>query len=254
MYLWKYWCDTRRGVLTYLGAVIFFAAFWVAGLYRANRIGHIGGDPVLLWKIELNTIFILALFCAVVMSFANGNNSVGADIGNGTGDFLLTRPRSRRYFVWLGWVVGLAEVFVLVALSALLAFGLLTLATGSVWRQVPSPVHLGTMHMSVWLLAATVLLTAGVVYGVTYFLTILLRSGKRGILASLGVVFGYLIARQLLPQWTHMHIDLPDLNFAGGSQLATAWYMTPRIQIIGWTILALAFPIAAQIVLDRSDL
>jgi ABC-type transport system involved in multi-copper enzyme maturation permease subunit len=235
VYLWKCWRDTRSGVYIYLSLLIFFAALRVIWLYRAYGIGHISGDAAQLWEEALVTMFILSHLCATIMAFANGTINAGADIGNGTGDFLLTRPCSRRYVVWVGWAVGFAEVIGLASITVLVALGILTLAEGPVWRSVPPATRLEVMQMNVALLVATLLLTAAVIYGLTYFLTILLRSGKLGLLTSLIVVFGYLVAK-LLAQWAH--IELP---------------LTPHVKIIGWTILALAFPFASQIVLDRGD-
>jgi ABC-type transport system involved in multi-copper enzyme maturation permease subunit len=253
VYLWKYWRDTRRGVYIYLGLLILFALVWLIGMYRANRIHHIYGDPVMTWTMMVGIAFSLTFLCALVMGFANGSTSVGSDMSKGTSDFLLTRPRPRRHFVWVGWAPGIGELFALIAFTAVLVFAGMTFATGPVWRQLSSPMRFGVDKgvLDLWLMVAMVLLTAAVIYGLAYFLGILLRSGQRGLIASLAIVFAYSMVGGLLKQWAG--ISLPSLNFAGHPDIVAPWYMTPRVEIIIWAIVGLAFPFAAQIALDRAD-
>jgi ABC-type transport system involved in multi-copper enzyme maturation permease subunit len=256
MYFWKYWRDTRRSVYIYLGLLIFFAVVWVASMYGYNRVGHIDGDLANLWMMELGVAFALSYLCALVMGFATGSNSVGSDIGKGTGDFLLTRPRSRRYFVWAGWAAGLVELFSLITFTTLFVFAMIAWATGAVWRRVASPARFTIADkavMDVALMLATIVLTAAVIYGLTYFMGVLLRGGQKGVIWTLAVMFGYSIISSLLRQFAG--ITLPSLNLADlASHPAEHWYLEPRIQIAGWSVLALAFPFAAQVVLERTDI
>jgi ABC-type transport system involved in multi-copper enzyme maturation permease subunit len=259
MYFWKYWCDTRRGVYIYLGLLIFFAVVWVASMYGYNRVGHIHGDPANLWMMELGVAFALSYLCALVMGFATGSNSVGSDIGKGTGDFLLTRPRSRRYFVWAGWVAGIVELLGLIIFTTVFVFALNVWAIGPVWRQVSSAGHFAigdkgqSAILDLPLMFAMVVLTAAVIYGLTYFMGVLLRGGQRGVIWSVALMFGYSIIGSLLKQFAG--VNLPSLSLADmAPHPVQHWYLEPRIQITGWSVLALAFPFAAQVVLERSDI
>lgn len=259
MYLWKFWRDTRRDVFIYLVLLFLGAVIWLAAMVHANRIGHIGGDPGLLWMMEVGITFALSYLCALIMAFVIGNNNVGSDIGKGTGDFLLTRPRSRSYFVWMGWISGIIELAALILATMLVVFGLSVLASGAAWRHVSSPLHYsiaekaGTGYLDVPLMLATIVLTAAVIYGLTYFMSVILRSGQKGVVWSIAILLGYSVGGALLKQFAG--ITLPSLNFADMySQRSEVWYLAPQIQIIGWSLLALAFPIAAQISLDRADI
>jgi len=257
MYFWKFWRDTRRGVFIYLGLLLLGAILWLAGMYRANRFGHISGDATVLWMLEIGVTFAVSYMCALVMAFITGNNNVGADIGKSTGDFLLTRPRSRAYFVWAGWAAGIAELFALITFTAAFVFVLCVWAVGPVWRQVKSPAHFSIADsggvMDLWLMVATVLLTAAVIYGLTNFMSVMLRSGHRGVVWSIAILFGYSIGSALLKQFAG--ITLPSLSFADmASHPPQAWYLAPGVQIVGWSLLSLAFPFAAQISLDRVDI
>jgi ABC-type transport system involved in multi-copper enzyme maturation permease subunit len=259
MHVWKFWRDTRRGVFIYLALLAGSTVLWLTGMRKANRIGNIHGDPATLRMMEVGITFALAYLCALAMAFVIGNNSVGSDIGKGTGDFLLSRPRSHAYFVWAGWVAGIVELAVLILITIVFVFGLDVLVTGAAWRNIPSPLHFTIANnaqaarLDVPLMLATVVLTAAVIYGLTYFMTVVLRSGQRGVVWSNAILFGYSIGGGLLKQFAG--IELPSLSFANpGANASHAWYLAPNAQITWWTLLSIAFPFGAQISLDRADI
>ncbi len=255
MYFWKYWRDTRRGVFIYVGLLLAFAAIWLVGMYRANRIHNIGGDAAAIWAMDLGVAFALSYLCALVMGFTTATNSAGADIGHGTGDFLLTRPRSRRYFVWAGWTAGIAELFGLIAFTSFLALAGGTLAAGPVWRHLSDPAlsEPNGQVLNLPRLLTTVLLTAAIIFGLTYFLTFVFRSGQRGVIASLAVLFGYSIGSSLLKLWAG--ISLPSLNFSSSDVGPNSpWTHAAEIHLIGWIVFILALPFAAQLLFERRDI
>lgn len=255
MYIWKFWRDTRRGVFVYVGLVLAFAAIWLVEMYRANRIHNIIDGPATIWAMDLGIAFALSYLCALVMGFTTGTHSAGADIGHGTGDFLLTRPRSRRYFVWTGWIAGIGELFALIAFTALLVFVVATFIAGPVWRLVPDPAHFPAngQSLNISLALATIMLTAAVVFGLTYFLTFVFRSGQRAVISSLAVLFGYSIGSSLLKLWAG--ISLPSLNFVRTSLNPNLpWYQTEQFHVLGWSMVAMVFPLAAQLIFERRDI
>lgn len=252
MYLWQYWRDTRRGVYIYLGALFLYALIWVPGMIHFNRIHHVFGSRKDLWGAALSMTFAATLLCVVIMPFVLGNNNVGSEIGKGTGDFLLTRPRPRRYFVWTGWAAGMAELLAVMAITALVALGSMTLVIGpALWRQArwtdrPFP---QVPTMSVPLAALSLVLTAATIFGLTYFLTVLFKSAGRGVKVSFVIL--YASATVLL-----LGAGIPPLgsHFARQAGALVSWYLAPRVEIPFLTILALAFPLAAQVALSRSDI
>jgi hypothetical protein len=255
MYFWKYWRDTRRGVFVYLGVLAVFATFWLFKMSHPDTVHKLGGDPSTLWAMDVGMIIGLSYLCALVMGFTTGANSAGADIGNGTGDFLLTRPRPRSYFIWDGWIAGIAEIFTLIGITALTVLASTTLATGPVWRQISTPGHFSfddqhTIHVP--LVLGIVFVTAAVVFSLTYSSTVFFRSGQRGVIAGLAILFGYSIGSSILKAW--VGISLPSLNLDDSSfGLNSPWYHAPLLHILGWALLAFAFPVAAQLIFDRRD-
>ncbi|MGA7342116.1 MAG: hypothetical protein WBE72_20530 [Terracidiphilus sp.] len=252
MYLWQYWRDTRRSVYIYLSLLLLFVLIWVTGMVHANRIHRISGN---LWEMTVAMTFAVTLLCALVMTFVLGNNNVGSEIQKGTGDFLLTRPRPRHYFVWAGWAAGMAEVLALMTISAIVVLGCTTLAGGSALRrQAQWTTRLNPQGpiTSLPLIALQLVLTAAVIFGLTFFLTVLFKNAARGVVTSLAIVFGYYTMSGVLKLWAG--ISLPALDFAQHAVTVVPWYLAPRVEIPFWTILALAFPFGAQAALNRSDI
>ncbi|MGH9487684.1 MAG: hypothetical protein ACRD04_08865 [Terriglobales bacterium] len=250
MYFWRYWRDTRRAVCVYLAALLLVVLTWAIRIVHSGPLEHLAklrGDGGAM-------TYTVTLLCAVVMGFVLGNNNVGSEIQKGTGDFLLTRPRTRRYFVWAGWTAGMTETVALMAISALIAAGAVTLAAGPVlWRRLPwtRPLLLNGAVTSVPLAAASLVLTGATIFGLTYLLTVVFENGGRGLAASLGIFFGYSFLSEMLRRGAAL--PLPRVGIVQSAGVFSAWYLAPRVEIPLWIVLALAFPFATQLVLERAE-
>jgi hypothetical protein len=254
MYAWKCWRDTRRVVLIYLALLLVGGTAFLSAMFFAMRTQPVVADsPEKLWTMGVGLPAILGYLCAVVMAFVIGSHNVGADIGKGRGDFLLTRPRTRRYFVWTGWTVGLAEVLLLTVVSAAVAFVLFTIVIGPVWRRLPSPMHMVVEGhaLEVPAMFVPVGLVAVVLYGLTYFMTIVFRSGQRGVLVSLSIILVYLFVSAVLRK--AVGISLPTIAIFAGDGQQMLPLRALAVPIIGWLLVGLAFPIASQFALERYE-
>lgn len=254
MYLWKYWRDTRRGVFVYLGVLVWVVLFWMYAMHRANRLHNIGGDSVILWAMTVGVTFSFVYLCAIVMGFALGTSNVGSDFAKGTAEFLLTRTRPRRYFVWTGWLTGMAELLSLLIATGFIVMAATAFVTGPVWRNVPSPIrfHADQDFIDIPRMILSAVLMAAVVFGLTYFMSVLLKSSQRGVIGSIGILVGYMGVDAILKSATGY--SLPTLDFKDASTSIGAWHVAPHVAMIGWALLSLAFPFAAQISLDRMDI
>jgi hypothetical protein len=254
MYFWKYWRDTRRGVFVYVILFTLFMAVWFHLMVRANRTHEVGGDATGFWQISIGMIFGLNYLCGLVMGFCIGCSSAGADIGSGSGDFLFTRPRSRKFFVWAGWSAGMLELLGLLIFTALLIILGSSLVAGPIWRQPREAFQffVTAQFADLPLFGVSIILTTAIIFGLTYFFSILFRSSQRGVVWSLAIFFGYSIVGSLLKFYAG--ISLPSLTFTNFSfQTGLPWYQAPEIHAAGWALVALACPLAAQLVLDRVD-
>jgi ABC-type transport system involved in multi-copper enzyme maturation permease subunit len=171
-----------------------------------------------------------------------GASGPGEEFNERTADFLLVRPRRRAYWVWTAWSVGVLELGVMAFLAAATTFGTLTHFTG----------HVQTW----WPLAAAVPLVLGgaVAYGLTYFMTVVARNGKQGLSYGFGILFIDL----LLPVAVsfYRNVNLPSvLEFMHGASkwVAGATKAFPAGSLVFWIAVALAFPFAAQLLLERAE-
>jgi hypothetical protein len=258
MYYWKCWRDNRVGFFGYL--IMFFAltGLWMYAIHRANRVGHVIGTPEETWVFILGVTFALALLGASVVALGIGSNNAGTDIGSGSGDFLFTRPRSRSYFIWAGWTAGMVQIAFLTTFTVLASTICIYYQTDIDWRRLSGGAHQGMAAFGdVFVLIMTVMVTASIIYGLTYFMGILTRSGRKAAIFSLGLIVAYGVSQALL-SWL-ADISIPDLTikpyFLGGFHYVTGpvslqW----KLQLGARALVALAFPVAAQIALGRSDI
>jgi hypothetical protein len=108
-----------------------------------------------------------------------------------------------------------------------------------------------------WPLATAVPLALGgvVAYGLTYFMTIVARNGKQGLSYGFGIFFIDL----LLPvavSYYYPNVNLPSvLGFMVGAckWVASTSRAFPTGSLVLWTAIALAFPFAAQLLLERAE-
>lgn len=274
MYFWKCWRDTRRAFSIYLILAVAGTLLWFIGMSHGLLRASVGAAPEeALWFLVVSGGLALGLPFAAMMGLGLGSSSVGTEIGGEGGDFLMTRPRSRKYFVWAGWTVGLAEIVVLLCVVTLVALAVLYYEGGPIWRYMPVATHFGSAsHSSIGgeagavslllavvdipLLLMSVVITATVVHGLTYFMSVLTRSGRRAVTYSLALILAFWTSANLLNHWEH--VSLPNIAkislYRMSLQGPPPWYLAPQLELIGWVLFALALPVAAQLVLERSDI
>jgi hypothetical protein len=258
MYIWKCWRDNRAGFFVFLIVFTGLTVLWGTGMHRANRSVHIVGVPEDNWAFLLALTFGLALLSGFVMALGFGSNNAGTDIGNGSGDFLFTRPRSRTYYVWAGWTVAIVQLAFVTIFAALLSSICMYYQFAKGSRPMPGGPH--SAGVAIWdiaLILATVMVTAGMIYGLTYFIGILTRSGRKAVIYSMCVIFVYGVAQGLM-SWL-ANISLPNLTikpyfFAGLSYAPQSSSLEWELQLAARAVVALLFPAAAQFLLKRTDI
>lgn len=122
MYFWICWFTRRYRLIIYLTLAValtvlgclpeafdFPNGHWALGQMTAMRVAMV-------W--DAGTLYTVGLML-VVMLFAAadlGALAMGEDSRRRELDFLLTRPKSRSYFIWTSWLAGLTELFPLMIL------------------------------------------------------------------------------------------------------------------------------------------
>jgi hypothetical protein len=191
MYLWKYWRESR--ITFAVGMVLVGLMLWA--VLKIHPGGLVEGDRD---SGQFNPAQIYLVVAAVLtfplafLAWQFGTFGVGHDLSSGSGSFIFSRPRSRAFLVWSDWGYGMAQLLLLlIAANSVLAL--------AVYRSAPDsgPILLSGEPVSMFsifgLHCVSGLLFTGLLFGLTYFCSVLVK--RRGLVLSVGVVLVYLIAK-----------------------------------------------------------
>jgi hypothetical protein len=251
MYLWKYWRDTRIAFcVSLLGVILMF-------LLVVNEHGIVTtGQPPIQQLPQI--MMVLLIVQSVPLGFLGwmlGSFGVGREMGEGGGSFVFTRPQTRASFVWRDWAFGMTELLTItVLLNMVIGLQLHRLFTSGAQGDTSFTSPGVSPVLSVCLTCLTSFLLVALIFSVTYFSTILLKSSK-GIMLGAGALVGYVILKAVVEHYfssVHLPGLLPDLpllaqtvsGVPGGLWLS----MTLRAAVV------LVFPVAAQLVLEKRDI
>src|SRR5512140_3312309 len=143
MYFWKCWRDTRARffVMVLVGAAVAIGIGQGDHLEWARQLNAYRGLPPpevvrTFWLAAIESLLTLGGFFAVMTGTLLGVGGIGEEFERGTALFLLSRARSRRYFVWTSALLGSLQALAFAGLFVLSAFGSLLHLTGHVgsWR------------------------------------------------------------------------------------------------------------------------
>jgi ABC-type transport system involved in multi-copper enzyme maturation permease subunit len=249
MYPWKCWRDTRRLFMTFLLALMIFPSLFTVSFHASHaRAGTATGTIVRGESPERiqsaaesswNSLVGFGLFFIVLAATSLGSNGVGDDFRQGTLEFLLTRPRSRAYFVWCSWGVGIAELVALLAGAVAVRYILLLYVTGTPWT---------------WRLAGAVPLlwcVGSFSYGLTYLATMIARNGRIGISCGLLAIVGYAFVSVFVRYVWKIELPSPASGIGEWFSHPTGWFLVGKVLV--WTLVAILFPLASQILLERAE-
>jgi len=260
MYLWKYWRESRIvfGISMFGIAVLTFLVF--RGVWHFEHDpGHFGrpdsGAMAKLLVVSLYMQVPVFAFLAWVM----GSFGVGRNLGEDSGSYLLTRPRPRRWFLWHDWGFGFLQLVWAAVLVNLLLGYLIHRLSGAGGGPFSGAIAFGDMSRPIPLIVViglnflTIVLFAGLIFGVTYFSTITMKHA-RGVMLGAGIVLGYLILGAVvrhywsvdLPSLLLQEYDLPRVSGELSSHLGLA--VAIRAAVI------LLFPVVAQVILEQSEI
>lgn len=173
--------------------------------------------------------FALATICAI------------QEFTDKTAHFLFTKPRSRSYFVWTSWIVGFSELLVVAAVNLFVGWRVLAHYGVGAFSDA-GPQRWNLVCPQKFIDAAVFACFA---YALTFALAAILRSGLKGLGASLGLLAGMGgVQAALQMRWK---IDLPFPPQQIG-------HLPLALSECAWTMLALLFVFAAQLVVERAEI
>ncbi|MGC1784225.1 MAG: hypothetical protein WA708_17010 [Acidobacteriaceae bacterium] len=248
MYLWKCWRDTRIKFFIFLGL---FICLQLIFLFSPKGMES-PVNPADLGKIFFGTLVAIGSVL-LFLGWILGDENVGADIGRGSGDFLLTRPQTRGSLVWTGWALSMVEMIVLwIVFFAAVIGDILSQSTR--WGISTATVFSALADFSAHglpLMFLVFLINIGLIFGVTYCIGVVLRSGSRALIGTIALIVGYRILKTVFA--FRFHISLPDILLSyPGSHPGLANPAVHDFVVRG--LIAIAFPAIAHLLLERMEI
>ena len=246
MYFSKSWRDAWLSVAIFFVPIVFL-------LYAMLRQGHVNfvtsSHASMEWMATrgMSVAGILLLFVA----WSLGGDGIGHDIAEDRGAFLLTRPRTRRFFVWSdsGFSFGLMAAL---AWGMALLFVLLMLV-----HVIEVPPGMSLSPMAFLLIPMSGVVFAGLIYAVTYLCTMLIPRDKTARVISVAVLLGYAylyvkalrtwggVTRYIFPSWW-----VDPFPYQYSSAVAPhVW-----LELGGRVVAILLLLLIAQLVLERREI
>lgn len=243
MYFWKCWRETRVSFYVFLSIAFTLAVLpwkvvdFAMGDLNPKQFFALG------WMLLLFTSS--ALLSLAGMSL--GATGISEEFAHKTAGFLLTKPRSIRWFVWTGWAANALQFLTLTGTMVLLGVSILS------WRC-----HV----LFTWRLLFTFvpgLVMTFLMFGMTYLLGVLHRNGRNGFISSLGVVIVFPIIGLAAEYFWHIHVPSPvDMYpFEMGEIVRRPELVAtlpPLWPLVAWSLVALSCPLVAELVLGRTEL
>jgi hypothetical protein len=246
MYLWKYWRESRItfGISMLLVALLLWGALKATIGPREQGL-QVTADISLLMGGLLRLPFGF-------LAWRFGSFGVGRDLGERSGSYLFTRPRSRAFFVWNDWGFGMAQLLMAaVAANFVLGLGIYRASTDHIVHIAGEQVSLGFIFS---LHCAASLLLMGLIFGLTYFSSVLVKN--RGLMLSVGILLAYLIIGAVVEHyWPSVklpNLTLTEFNQSPYGKISFAPHLGLSIALR--TAVALVFPVAAQFLLQMRDI
>jgi hypothetical protein len=254
MYLWKCWRDTR---IVLVASLVCIGVLFVSIVSKDIAIDQHAPFE------RLSNILPFALtiqaFPISFVAWLLGSFGVGRDLGERSGSYIFTRPKSRAYFVWCDWCVGMAQLLPIAALLNLMLGVLLHRIIVAVGDPLHGSVLIAgrpvTLAFIVWLNFGAAYLLAGLVFSLTYFSTVIAKHAK-GLIYGAGVLVGYIFLEMIVPHyWPGIH--LPHLvlqEFVQSHLVVRGISSYLGVSAVIRAAIILVFPFAAQFVLQKADL
>lgn len=241
MYLWKCWRDTRVSFYVFLFIAVTLAAFLTMGFSMSDA------PPKETFAVAWMMLVFASCTLVSLAGISFGATGIGEEFAHKTASFLLTKPRSIRYFVWTAWTTNAVQFLALTGSMVLVGASILS------WRcHVPVTGRL--------LLAfAPGLIMTFLLFGVTYLLGVLHKNGRNGFLSSLGVVIVFPIICSTVEYFWRIHLPSPaDMYSMGMSDLILHPELASNLPhfwpVVVWSLVALSCPLVAELVLKHTEL
>jgi hypothetical protein len=255
MYLWKYWRESRIAFCVSLACI----AILFAMVLGEPTLSTNGGPPLRMLTGIFSVALIIQVFPLAFVAWLFGSFGVGHDLGEKSGAYLFTRAATRRSFIWRDWSYGAVQLLVIVvllnAVIGLQIYRILLAGGDPLHGKLPLASGPVSLVAFIALNCVAAFLLAALVFGLSYFSTVLVKHSK-GVMLAVGIMLGYFILGAVVNHyWPSISFPSPILSEFGpsGPDLPKfADHLGAFVAIRA--AVALLFPFAAQLVLEKADL
>ena len=257
MFFWTCWMRNRFRLVAYL--VLGCALILLGTLPVTMKLVHghwvwvhpsTVADAMDAWRVGVEHVLLAMIFLLLFSAADLGSLGVGESAAQKEYDFLLTRPRLRRHFVWTAWLAGLTQLCLLALIPLAVAVTTLYALTSRLCPDRLWPLSLGAFVLSVLVFSGAFALS--VATGNT-------RNGSELAFCLLVVYYSILQVNWYVGPWVfHRHkIHMTDMSliYAGG---AYDWLLNDQrvnysalLPMLAATVL---LAILAQFAFARKDL
>jgi hypothetical protein len=203
-------------------------------------------DAMDVWRFGVEHVALVIIFLLPFSAADLGSRGVGESAARKEYDFLVTRPRPRRYFVWTAWLAGLTQLCLLALFSLAVAMSSLYALTSWLFPQ------------RLWLLSLGAFEASVLVFSGAFALSIATGSSRSGFELVFSLLIIYYAVREViweLTLWGFYHsITFPPIYASG----AYDWLLNGQQVRYAVLLLMLAatvlLPFLAQFGFERKDL
>jgi hypothetical protein len=259
MYLSKQWRESRIISGIAVLALLLLLLLVVKGAITVNSIHAHRNDNADGFAMVFIPLFYIEAGLVAFWGWLVAGIGAGKNLGEDSGSFLFTRPRRRAWFLWNDWGFAMAQIAAIILIGNIMV-GLL-LKRVLVLMHSPGYIQMGSQSTPVslvfmmLLISVGVLLFAGLIYGVTYFSTVIMKRAA-GVMLGAGILVGYVILRALIHHY-FPSIHLPNLIlglFSFDNHSVNGLSGNLGLSIAARAVAMLLFPLAAQVILDKSEI
>jgi ABC-type transport system involved in multi-copper enzyme maturation permease subunit len=243
MYAWKCWRDTRVSFYIFLSIDVALAALLWRMYFTMSKLPP---NEFLTFAWLILVFASSTLLPLAGISF--GATGIGEEFAHKTASFLLTKPRSIRYFVWTAWKANAVQFLALTGGMLFVGASILP------WRS-----HAPFIGRLLLAFLPGIVLTF-LLFGVTYLLGVLHKNGRNGFLSTLGLVVLFPTICYVVKLYWHIHLPSPADMYPVGivGELVAHPELASTLPhfwpLAGWLLVALVCPFIAQLVLERTEL
>jgi ABC-type spermidine/putrescine transport system permease subunit I len=196
------------------------------------------------WRFGFEHVALAMIFVMLFSAADLGSLGVGESAARKEYDFLLTRPRPRRHFVWTAWLAGLTQLCLLALIPLAVAMATLYAETSQLCLDRLWLLSLGAFELSV------------LVFSAAFALSLATGSSRNGFELVLSLLVIYFAVKQVMDGiglsmsfWIHRN------SYAMG---AYDWLMTGKqvhyLVLLLMLPAAAVLPILARYGFERKDL